>query len=77
MASSHAHDSHEPQPMFTPQERGLLVVALCFLTTAAIVAFTVFTTVPTKQWGETANAGPIKVAEGQGKGQDFPRALKY
>jgi hypothetical protein len=56
MSSSHAH---EAKPMFTDQEKGLLVVVLTFITLAASVAFFVFSTLPDKQWGELANPGPI------------------
>lgn len=56
MASAHAH---EPAPMFTEQEKGLLVVVLVWIAMAFSVAAFVFSTLPDKHWGEIANSGPI------------------
>ncbi len=70
MASSH---SHEPAPMFTDQEKGLLAVVLVWIGMAATIALFVYSTLPGKGWGEKANSGPILVEQGGGKGMDFPR----
>lgn len=59
--------------MFTAQERSLLIVVLCFLGTAATIAYSVFSTLPQKPWGQYANSGPIDAAQGLGKGKEFPR----
>jgi hypothetical protein len=56
MANAH---THENAPMFTDQEKGLLVVVLVWLAMAFSVFGFVFSTLPDKHWGEYANAGPI------------------
>lgn len=56
MANAHAHES---APMFTDQERGLLVLVVFWLSMAFSVTGYVFSTLPDKHWGEYANSGPI------------------
>ncbi len=61
--------------MFTDQEKGLLVVVLAFLATAALVALYVYSTLPNKMWGEVANSGPIAKLEATALGARVERKI--